>query len=199
MSQHQILITILSLSLSSIAAADSKPEAKKPEPKPALDAKKMAMTPADELASHAKFLAGTWRCEGQTTPLANLGKPFASKGNITWTLALDNFWLSGSSEGEKVPGQPLATVFKGESKVTYDRVAKQFVTFAAGNRGAYTHATSKGWEGDKLVWTGTTSGLVKADTRTTVTKKGDKEYRVLSERNEGGKWSTAGDETCKKK
>ncbi len=198
MYKYQLLITLLSLSISSIASADSK-EAKKPEPKPTLDVKKMAMTPADELGVHAKFMVGSWHCEGSNTPIGNLGKTYASKGNVTWTFALDNFWLASSSEGEKVPGQPLATVFKGESRVTYDRVAKQFVSFGVGNRGGYVHATSKGWEGDKLVWIGTTSGLVKADVRTTVTRKGDKEYRVLAERNEGGKWTTAGDETCKKK
>jgi hypothetical protein len=134
-----------------------------------------------------------------TTPPPGVGKTFAGKGNITWALALDGFWLGSTSEGEKVPGQPLATVFKGEQRVSYDRVAKQFVSFGFGNRGTVTSTTSKGFEGDKLVWSGSTTGLVKADVRATVTKKGDKEYQVVAERNVDGKWSISSDETCKKK
>ncbi len=197
MTKQLTLVTILGgLVLAPLATADTK--ADKPAPPPAVDIKKMASTPADELAA-MKFLVGSWHCEGTTTPPPGVGKQFASKGNITWAFALDGFWLGGTSEGEKVPGQPLPTVWKGESRITYDRTAKQFVNIGIGNRGAYALSTAKGFEGDKLTWAGSTTGLVKAETRTAVTKKGDKEYRVLAERMENGKWVTGSDETCKKK
>ena len=67
------------------------------------------------------------------------------------------------------------------------------------NRGGYSMSTSAGWAGDKLAWSGTTSGLMKTETRSTLTKKSDPEYRVLGERMEAGKWVTGNDETCKKK
>lgn len=185
-------VLFIILATTSLASADAKTDAK-------LDTKKMASTPADELTSLSKFMVGTWHCEGTTTPLPAVGKAFSSKGNVTWALTLDGFWLGGTSEGEKVPGQPLATVFKGEGRVTYDRVAKQFVNLAVGNRGTFTSSTSKGFEGDKLVWSGTTSGLVKSETRGTLTKKGDKEYHFVAERMENGKWVVGSDETCKKK
>ncbi len=55
------------------------------------------------------------------------------------------------------------------------------------------------WEGDKLSWAGTTSGLLKTDVRSTTTKKSDKEYTSVGERMENGKWVVANDDTCKKK
>jgi len=190
--------------LHTAAVADTaKPAPKAAEPKaPAgdkLDAKKMAMTPPEELATLSKFLVGTWHCEGKVTPAPGVGKTFNSKTNTTWALGLDGFWLAGAGEGEKVPGQPLPTVGKGENRISYDRTTKAFVNLSFSNRGAYGMSTSKGWEGDKLSWTGTTSGLMKTDTRTTITKKSDAEYQVLGERMEAGKWVTGNDETCKKK
>ncbi len=195
MSKHHFVITLLgSVALSSVSVADTKaPVGDK------LDTKKMASSPAEELASLSKFYVGTWHCEGKSTPAPGLGKTFNSKGNVTWALTLDGFWLGATSEGEKVPGMPLPTVSKGETRVTYDRTTKSFVSIGVNNRGSWGTSTSKGWEGDKLSWSGTTSGLMKTETRTTITKKGDTEYQVLAERMEGGKWVTGAEETCKKK
>lgn len=209
MTKSYLLITLLgSLTLTSATLADTKADAKapKPEAKPdmkpvadKLDAKKMASTPPEELATLTKFFVGTWHCEGKTTPPPGVGKTYNSKGNVTWAPTLDGFFLAGTSEGEKVAGQPLPTVGKGEARVTYDRTTKSFVNIGVGNRGGYGMSTSQGWEGDKLAWSGTTSGLMKTETRTTITKKGDTEYRVFGERMEAGKWVTGTDETCKKK
>ena len=94
MTNKQYLVTVFStLALAGSASAD------KAEPKP--DTKKLATTPAPELAALTKFYVGTWHCEGSTTPAPGLGKTFASKGNVTWALALDGFWMGGSSEGEQ--------------------------------------------------------------------------------------------------
>jgi hypothetical protein len=201
MNKPVLLLTLSTLALGSLASAD--PKADKPKPAPKMEAKadtkKMASTAPAELTELSKYLVGTWHCEGMTTPPPGVGKPFASKGNVTWSLTLDGFWLGATSEGEKVPGQPLATVGKGESRITYDRVAKQYVSVGFGNRGTLSTSTSQGFQSDKLTWTGTTTGLIKADIRATVTKKGDKEYQVVGERMVDGKWTAAGDETCKKK
>jgi len=188
----QSILILSSLVITSSVWADTKAE-------PKLDTKKMSTTPAPELAALSKFFVGAWHCEGSVTPLPGVGKQFASKGNVTWALALDGFWIAATSEGEKVPNMPLPTVGKGEARVTYDRVAKQYVHFGIGNRGSFASSTSKGWEGDKLVWTGSGSGLAKLETRSTITKKGDKEYKVVAERMEDGKWVVGTDETCKKK
>ncbi len=186
-----LLIAIATLGFGDAVSADTKPEK--------LDTKKLSSTPAPELAALSKFFVGSWHCEGSTTPVPGVGKTFASKNNTTWALALDGFWIGGTTEGEKVPGMPLPTVFKGESRLTYDRVAKQYVNFAVGNRGGFTSVTSKGWEGDKLIWAGSASGVIKTETRSTITKKGDKEFKVVGERMEDGKWVVGADETCKKK
>jgi len=200
MSNSLVLTTLLtSLVLSSTALAETKAPAPKAPAAEKLDTKKMASTPAAELASVSKFFVGTWHCEGKVTPAPGVGKTFNGKGNVTWALALDGFWLGSTSEGEKVAGMPLATVAKGESRVTYDRTTKTFVSIGFSNRGNYGITTSKGWEGDKLVWSGTTSGLMKTELRATITKKSDTEYQFLSERMEATKWVTGSDETCKKK
>lgn len=200
-----VLVTLIgSLALTSPALADVKadPKAPKADAKPApekLDAKKMASTPPEELAALSKYFVGTWHCEGKSTPAPGVGKTFNSKSNVTWAPALDGFFLAATVEGEKVPGMPLPTVAKGESRITYDRTTKAFVSVGFNNRGGWGMTTSQGWEGDKLAWSGTTSGLMKTEIRSTFTKKSDTEFRTLGERMEGGKWVTGTEETCKKK
>lgn len=201
MPKHLLLTALFGFTLTSVAMAESK--APKVDPKPPagdkLDTKKMASTPPEQLASIAKFYVGSWHCEGKVTPAPGVGKTFNSKSNSTWALTLDGFWLAATSEGEKVPEMPLPTVAKSEVRITYDRTTKSFVSMGVTNRGGHFAATSKGWEGDKLMWTGNVSGLIKTKTRSTLTKKSDTEYHTLGERMEGGKWVTSADETCKKK
>ena len=50
-----------------------------------------------------------------------------------------------------------------------------------------------------MIWAGSASGGIKTETRSTITKKGDKEFKVVGERMEDGKWVVGADETCKKK
>ena len=123
-----LLYTLLgSLALTAAAFADAKA---KPAPNPKapagekLDTKKMAMTPAVELASISKYFTGTWHCEGKITPAPGVGKTFNGKSNVTWAPTLDGFFLAATSEGEKVPGMPLPTVSKGESRVTWLEVCE---------------------------------------------------------------------------
>ena len=94
---------------------------------------------------------------------------------------------------------PLPTAGKGEVRITFDRTTKSFFNVNLSNRGGYGLGTSSGWEGDKLIWNGTTSGLLKAEIRATITKKSDSEYQFRAERMQGGTWVTGSDLTCKKK
>jgi hypothetical protein len=163
------------------------------------DPKKLATTPPAELSA-LKYFVGTWSCEGKGfTPAALGGKEFPNKEKVTFSLTLDGFWIAGNFESEKIPGMPFPTVGKSENRASYDRLEKSFVLLGMSNRGGYTMAKSKGWEGNKFVWAGTSSGLIKIDVRITITKKSETEYHALGERMEGGKWTTAGDNTCKKK
>ena len=179
-----VLIASAALTLSATAFAD--------------DLKKQWTTPPDEL-SQLKFFVGSWHCEGTTTPPAAVGKPFANKVNLTYASTLDGFWIGVTNDGEKVPGQPVPNTGKGEGRLGYDRVAKQFVNLGVSNRGGWSMGTSKGWETDKLVWSGSASGTIKADFHTTITKKGDSEFHLVGERQDGTKWVTSDDVVCKKK
>ena len=161
--------------------------------------KQQAMTPPAELDT-LKYFVGKWQCNGlQTPPAAISGKEFPTKEKLIYSFALDGFWLDLVGESEKTPGMPLPTVGRNQMHIGYDRLTTSFVAFSHNNRGGYALLSSKGWEGDKLMWSGSMSGLLKYDTRATITRTSAAEYRALFERMEGGKWMTSGTSTCKKK
>ena len=165
-------------------AADKKPEAAKPPEMP-------SKAPAEMDAM--KGMVGTWKCEGKMSG-GGMDMPIKSTYKVAWEM--DNMWLVGHVEGAKSKAMPRA--YKGTDYYTYDPSTKDYVMLSLDNFGMWGRSTSKGWEGDKASWTGKAKMMgMEADTKTTVTRKGDKEVALEMSETGGGQTSTVSI-TCKK-
>jgi hypothetical protein len=166
---------------------------KKKTDKPAAGAPAMPK-PAAEMAQ-LKYFDGSWTCDGTMTP-----SPMGPGGKMTSTVKshtdLGGFWQSGvvKSTGGGMPG-----AFEGMFHMTYDPAAKGYTMLWVDNMGAWAHSTSKGWEGDTIVFEGeSVMGGQKMMGRDTFTKAAAGSMKHTWEMQMEGKWTPAGDETCKK-
>jgi hypothetical protein len=149
--------------------------------------------PAAEMAQ-LKFFDGSWTCEGIMQP-----SPFGPGGKMTSTVKsqtdFGGFWQSGTVKGSS-PGMPP---FEGMFHMTYDPGTKQHVSLWVDNMGAWSHSTSRGWEGDKIVFEGESAmGGKKIMGRDAFIKNADGSMRHTWEMQLDGKWTSIGDETCRK-
>jgi hypothetical protein len=149
--------------------------------------------PAAEM-SQLKVFDGNWTCEGTAHPT-----PFGPGGKMTGSVSsktdLGGFWQSGTVKGTMANFPP----FEGMYHMTWEPGAKQFVMLWADNMGGFAKSMSKGWEGDKLIFAG--DGTMAGKTlpaRDTFIKNADGSLRHTWEMQVDGKWTPAGDETCKK-
>jgi hypothetical protein len=137
-----------------------------------------------------------------------LGKPAPEMAQVNWLVGM---W-SVESFVESVPDQPaergtslVAPLYDGVwlqirddypggtqdfGYLGYSTLAKQWTSVSIDSLGNANVATSKGWEGDRLVFEGDFLILgVKARLRQTLTRIGPDEYRVDNEELlPGGKW-----------
>lgn len=159
-------------------------------------AKPPAPRPAPELDSFKPFL-GRWKCDGKVfaSPLAVT--EHAVTGTAEGKPEVDGFWQSFSYEEKKTKEHPGLKV-KGHWG--FDQGAKRFVRAAVGNHGEWDTASSTGWEGNKLVWTGELSAFFgRVPFRHTFTTKTPKEWtHALELRLPDGKWVPAEEMTCKR-
>lgn len=174
------------------AAPDKKPEAPKPEAGAAKPPEMQMPKPAAEL-QQLKMMVGTWHCDGK----GNMnGKDMSMKSTYKVAADLDNFWLVGKLEGAKSKEMPIG--YKSVDYYNYDAGSKQFVMASFDNMGSWYNATSKGWDGDKMAWTGKARMMgMDADTTLTVTKKGDKEVALSGTTTAPG-YKDSMEITCKK-
>ena len=156
----------------------------------------VAPRPAPELDA-LKFLVGTWRCDGRigATPM---GPEHAFKATAKTTRDLDGFWYTIRYSEKKAKDHPFpvtAVLAWG-----YDPVGKAWVGTGIDSFGGWGATTAKGFEGDKLVFTGEEMLMgKKTPLRETLTRKSDKEVSMLREVSmEKGKWMMLQDMTCKK-
>ena len=177
--------------LSSVAQAA---EEKKADAKPA---KMEAPKPAPEMEAMIKSMSGNWKCTGKMNMPADQGGTVETKGTMSFKGELGGFAMVGEHKGEKSKTMPAV---QGMINIGYDAQKKEFEELYQDNMGGMGHASSKGMEGDKLVWDGEGQMMGKAmKTKMTITKKSDKEHSITHEADMGdGKWVTMMEETCKK-
>ena len=161
---------------------------------PALQAAEAPPKPAAEMAN-LKVFDGSWTCEGTASP-GPMGPGGAMKGAVTSQTDFGGYWQSGTvkSTGGGMPG-----TMEGRFHMTYDSGAKQYVLLWLDNTGAWSQSTSKGWEGDKMVFSGEMNwGGQKMQTRDSFVKSADGSLRHDWEAQLDGKWTPLGTETCRK-
>lgn len=151
-----------------------------------------SMKPPAEMAN-LEFFDGSWTCAG-TIPAG----PMSPGGKMTGTVKshkdLGGFWQSGMVRSS-MGGKPA---MEGMFHMTYDPGTKEYVLLWVDNMGAYTKSTSKGWDADKIVFSGVTAMCGKQmQTRDTFMKSGKTTLKHdWEEQMEGATWTPMGSETC---
>jgi hypothetical protein len=152
--------------------------------------------PPSELQALAVF-AGAWKCEG-TILGATDAPPQKTRATLTVAPDLDGFWLSGRQVREKTSGEarPRTRQFYW----AFDSAMRQYVGGWLDSRGDWLTHTSRGWDGDKLVFVGhIMTGPARRAARETFTRPADsgftRSFEVLNELT----WTRVAEETCRKR
>jgi len=184
-----------------LAQQDARKPPRKIERKPAVPADQPGAipaalpTPAPELAQLGYFL-GTWKCDGRV-PATPMGPAHQSRSTVTIRPDLNGFWHTGTVREEKSADN--AHPIYGMFHETYDSAKKRFLLLWVDNYGGWATETTRGWDGDKIVWEG--EGTLGGQTllgRDTFVKKGEGQMSHTAEMSMNGQWMTMSEELCKK-
>jgi hypothetical protein len=202
---NSVVVAMASLVLSggSAALAQGKPEAAKPEAaKPEAGkpeaGKPTGPPPIPKEMDQLKVFLGNWKCTGEAAG-PEPGKTHKSTSENVIKADMGGFWLSVKHHEPKSKDNPME--FTAQGWWGYDATTKQFVGLFAGSHGVWEARSSKGWVGDTWVWAGVLHafmGNVETQFRHTFTKKTDKEIAEKFEARLNDKWTTLGENTCKK-
>ncbi len=144
--------------------------------------------PSPELAKLA-FFAGDWNCKGQVSE-SPFGPAHATQGHVRVGI-----WYVGLYTEKKTAENPHPMVF--QFLQGYDGTAKAFSMDCFDAFGSHCHQTSAGWQGDKLIYSGESTGSGPATpVRDTFTKTGAASLEHTGEMQVEGKWMTIDHETC---
>lgn len=141
-------------------------------------------------------LAGPFHCSG-TAFASPIAPQHATTGEVTTRWDLDGNWLAFTYAEKKTAGNPGA--FRVSGFFGYDPQLGKFVIGGFDNMGGYSTASSDGWNGDTIVFTGPWHmGTQTVTSRDTFIRKGDRLWHS-GELEQDGKWVKMGEETCTKK
>lgn len=140
------------------------------------------LTNESRSASDLDYFKGKWKVTLRNN----------AKISFNWTVTedLDKSWLGGEVTRD---GQNITKDFWRQS-------GKKIERFAFTSNNTFVRLESAGWNGDKLIFSGTLSdGAAETKVRETITKISDRQFNALWERADaGGKWIVFGDEICTK-
>ena len=152
-----------------------------------------APRPAPQLEQLKMFL-GNWKCAGKQLATPMFGPEHSFAASASAKPEADGFWQQFTYEEKKAkdhPGLRLLGLWG------YDVAGKRFIRAAASSQGGWDSATSIGFVGDKMVWTGDLSGPTgRMPFRQTFTKKNDKEWSFKFELNLQGSWVPLSEVAC---
>jgi hypothetical protein len=107
------------------------------------------------------------------------------------------FWVLIHYQEKKTRENPAAV--GADERWGYDPGAKKFVALVSDSMGGYGMATSPGWEGDDLVWTGDMyMNGQKTGYRQTFTRAKDGSISEMFEMQMDGQWKKLSSGSCKK-
>ncbi|MGZ6143755.1 MAG: hypothetical protein ACXWLM_10480 [Myxococcales bacterium] len=146
------------------------------EEKAAAPAAPQMPKPPEEMKVEQWFV-GNWSCKGMQHA-GPMGPEMKTASKIEMKMELAGFWL-------QVKGTMMAGPMKGkemfEGFASWD--GAQHVRYDFEAMGGVTKLTTRGWDGDKLVFEGEgTMGGQKMAIKHTITKKGDNAWDSLFER-----------------
>jgi len=155
-----------------------------------------AQKPSEKLKELKPFV-GTYVCKGITFA-SDFGPEHATVATVTGTWTLGGYWLNVDYKETKTAKNPMP--YRGTIVMGYDEAAKKFVTGFVDNFGGYGTQSSDGWEGDKMVLSGTVHmGPMMPEGRDVFVKKSAKEMTHMFEMKlPSGEWKKMDEETCKR-
>lgn len=150
-------------------------------------------SPSPELAKLA-FFVGEWNCKGKVEE-SPFGPAHATLGTVRVSKEIGGFWYVGNYAEKKTAENPHPMVFRFLQG--YDATAKAFTLDCFDAFGSHCHQTSAGWQGDKLVYTGQSTGSGPATpVRDTFSRTGAASLEHTGEMQMDGKWMAIDHETC---
>jgi hypothetical protein len=174
----------LALLASPVVAQDKRPAEPPPPPKPAAQLEQL------------KPFLGAWKCTGRQLATPMFGPEHAFTGSAAAKPEVDGFWqqfVYEEKRSKEHPGLKLVGLWG------YDAGGKRFIRAAGSSQGGWDSASSVGWNGDKMVWTGELSSPKgRMPFRQTFTKKGEKEWSFRLELNPAGTWIPLSEVSCKR-
>jgi hypothetical protein len=189
MNQRTLRRMVVGLSLSLLAwPALAQDKAEKAAPAAAA-----APKPAAQL-DQLKLFLGNWKCTGKQLATPMFGPEHAFTATAFAKPEVDGFWQQFSYEEKKTKEHRGLKVL---GLWGYDVAGKRFIRSAGGNDGSWDSATSVGFVGDKMTWTGDMSGPAgRMPFRQAFVKKNDKEWTFRLELNVQGNWVPLSDVAC---
>ena len=153
--------------------------------------------PAPEMATLAYF-GGDWVCTGKVdaTPM---GPEHATKAKVGIHKQLGGFWYVGRYAEQKSASNPFPMSF--EFLMGYDGAGKALTMDGYDVFGNRSHQTSAGWQGDKIVFDGQSTGPdgKSFPARDTFLKKSETVMEHDGEfQFEAGQWAHVDHEVCKR-
>ena len=154
--------------------------------------------PAPELDANLKFLDGSWKCDSKFPAGAmGPGSPeMSAKASVKFKKTLGGFFYVGEYEMKKTKMMPG---FKATFYFGYQPGAKLYTNNSVDESGAASFATSPGFQGDTLTFTG--EGYMmgqKVKIRESMQKKSEKEVLHKFDVDMGKGFQPMGEDTCKK-
>jgi hypothetical protein len=176
-------------------AAPAAPAAVPPAPAAAAPAAPAGPpSPAPEMAE-LKIYNGNTHCTGKQNA-SQFGPEHATVSVVHGHTELNGFWMTLRYNERKTKENPYP--FHAIYQIGYDPGAKQYLMVETDNFGGHATATSSGWDGDKLIFTGEyafAGGKINA--RDTFSKAGDKPAGHVGEiQGSDGNFVTLDQETC---
>jgi hypothetical protein len=152
--------------------------------------------PVPDIAANLKAFEGKWKCTGKV-PDSPYTQAHATKATMVGKLEMNGYWLSLRFDELKAKDNPAP--YKSMSFAGWHLDKKTLIRTDVDMLGGVTHLTSKGWEGDTLVWSGEVTSGQKMQLKETFTKKGAKELSsVLELTAADGKPVVIAETSCKK-
>ena len=121
-----------------------------------------------------RFMDGDWLTENGV-PATRRNPAYIEHGTGSMRIGSGGTWLCRVRNGVEIP------------HITYDPFSRQWMYVLA--EAAYGILRSKGWEGDRISFTGLMTMLgVERELRNTITRVSDDEYHALNEERHGDDW-----------
>jgi hypothetical protein len=173
----KVLLAAVCLCASAALAQGAAPPAQapaQPQAQPPPQGQMQMPKPAPENKVEWWFV-GNWDCKGQQHAGA-MGPEGPTESKLEFRNVLASFWLHvrGTAQSGPMKGKEFFAGYAG-----WDGSIHQRYDFSPGG---FTHYTTKGWDGDKMVFDGEGSMMGhKMAVRHTITKKGDNQFATLIE------------------